>query len=126
MFALLLSSSLYSQTASLKSTLSLKVINGIQTPYQNDFPLPSFEKQKRNIIDLAGVWKKMRFAANHSITLAKRDENGYADLINENPTLQQLDEEELGLIKSKIQLIIDQASTTYPFDLKAILKKKSF
>jgi DNA helicase-2/ATP-dependent DNA helicase PcrA len=47
------------------------------------------------------------------------------DLINENPTLQQLDDEELGLIKSKIQLIIDQASTTYPFDLKAILKKNN-
>ncbi len=84
-FALFLASSLHSQTASLESTLYLKEINGLQTPFQNGFPLPSFEKQKRNIVDLSGVWKKMRFAANHSITLAKRDENGYANLINENP-----------------------------------------
>lgn len=58
--------------------------------------------------------------------LDEKDVKDYLrDLIMENQTLQQLDEEELGLIKSKIQLIIDQASTTYPFDLKVVLKKNN-
>lgn len=58
--------------------------------------------------------------------LDEKDVKDYLrDLINENSTLQQLDNDELGIIKSKIQLIIDQASTTYPFDLKTILKKNN-
>jgi DNA helicase-2/ATP-dependent DNA helicase PcrA len=47
------------------------------------------------------------------------------DLIAENQTVQQLDEEEINIIKGKIQLIIDQASTTYPFDIKSVLKKNN-
>ncbi len=58
--------------------------------------------------------------------LDEKDVKDYLrDLVNENQTLQQLDEEEVGLIRTKIQLIIDQASTTYPFDLKQVLKKNS-
>jgi DNA helicase-2/ATP-dependent DNA helicase PcrA len=57
--------------------------------------------------------------------LDEKDVKDYLrDLINDNSNLQ-LDEEELGLIKSKIQLVIDQASTTYPFDLKIVLKKNN-
>ena len=58
--------------------------------------------------------------------LDEKDVRDYLrDLISENQTLQQLDEEDLGLIKSKLQMIIDQASTTYPFDFKQVLKKNS-
>ena len=58
--------------------------------------------------------------------LDEKDVRDYLrDLVNENQTLQQLDEEDLGLIKSKLQMIIDQASTTYPFDFKQVLKKNS-
>ena len=58
--------------------------------------------------------------------LDEKDVKDYLrDLVNENQTLQQLEEEEIGLIRSKIQIIIDQASTTYPFDLKHVLKKNS-
>ena len=47
------------------------------------------------------------------------------DIIINNPSLQHLEEDELFLIKNKIQIIIDQASITYPFDLKLTLKKMS-
>ncbi len=58
--------------------------------------------------------------------LDEKDVRDYLrDLINENSTLQQLDEDEINIIKSKIQLIIDQASTTYPFDMKLVLKKNN-
>ena len=58
--------------------------------------------------------------------LDEKDVKDYLrDLITDNQTLQQLNEEDLILIKSKIQLIIDQSSTTYPFDLKATLKKNN-
>lgn len=45
------------------------------------------------------------------------------DIINNNPTIQQLDIDELCIIKNKIQSIIDHASITYPFDLKLTLNK---
>ena len=58
--------------------------------------------------------------------LDEKDVKDYLkDLIDSNQTLQQLVDGEVGLIKSKIQTIIDQASTTYPFDMKTILKKNN-
>ena len=45
---------LHSQTATLEATLSLKDFNGVKVPYQNGFPVPSFEKNVREIIDLKG------------------------------------------------------------------------
>ena len=58
--------------------------------------------------------------------LDEKDVRDYLrDIINENQTIQQLDEDEIGIIKCKIQNIIDQASTTYPFDMKTILKKNN-
>ncbi|MFA3782216.1 glycoside hydrolase family 2 TIM barrel-domain containing protein [Melioribacteraceae bacterium 4301-Me] len=73
-------SHLTAQTASLEATLKLQNVNGIMIPYQNGFPLPSFEKQNRQIIDLKGTWKKQRFSANSNISLAKRDQIGIANL----------------------------------------------
>ncbi|HZW38747.1 MAG TPA: glycoside hydrolase family 2 TIM barrel-domain containing protein [Ignavibacteriaceae bacterium] len=63
--------------------MSLKNINGINIPYQNGIPVPSFEKQSRQIINLKGVWKKQRFASNENYTLAKRDSIGYANILSE-------------------------------------------
>lgn len=71
------------QVATLEATLSLKQVDGIKIPYQNGFPLPTFEKQQRQIINLKGDWKKERFAADDNITLDKRDSDGYQNLINE-------------------------------------------
>jgi len=64
---------LFSQTATLKKTLELVDINGIKVPYQNNIPLPVFEKQKRTIIDLRGDWKKFRFTSTPSLSLNERD-----------------------------------------------------
>ena len=71
------------QTATLKTTLTISSKDGIYIPYQNGMPLPSFEKQNRQIINLNGVWKKQRFSANHDISLAERDSIGYSNLLNE-------------------------------------------
>ena len=60
---------------------------------------------------------------NYTILDEKDVKDFLKDIINDNPTLQQLDEDDLGIIKNKIQIIIDQASTSYPFDLKYALKK---
>ena len=51
------------------------------------------------------------------------DEKDVKDYLRD--LVQQLDEEDFGLIKSKLQMIFDQASTTYPFDFKQVLKKNS-
>lgn len=66
------------QIAALPPTLELRVIDGITVPYQNGLPLPTFEKQRRPTIDLKGLWLKQRFAANHILTMGKRDSAGYA------------------------------------------------
>ena len=84
-FIMFLTSAIHSQTATLEATLSLEEVNGISIPFQNGIPLPTFEKQNRDMIDPSGTWKKKRFSANHNISLAKRDTDGYTDLINENP-----------------------------------------
>ncbi len=60
---------------------------------------------------------------NYTVLDEKDVKDFLRDIISENQTLQQLEEDELGIIKNKIQLIIDQASTCYPFDLKQALKK---
>lgn len=80
---LLLSNMLFSQTATLDATFSLKEINGVKVPYQNGIVVPSFEKQDRTILNLAGEWKKQRFSADDAITLGKRDATGYQNLITE-------------------------------------------
>jgi len=74
---------LYSQIASLEATLKVEKVDGIFTPFQNGIPVPSFEKQNRLIIDLKGTWLKQRFNADDNITLAKRDAEGYQNLITE-------------------------------------------
>ena len=72
------------QVASLKATFSLINENGINIPYQNGMPVPTFCRQDRQIIDLDGMWKKLRFTADHNISLAARDSSGYANLITES------------------------------------------
>lgn len=74
LFSLFFSDFVLSQTATLEATLSLKEHNEHKVPYQNNIPLPTFEKQKfREIIDLGGIWKKLRFAANDNLSLLKRE-----------------------------------------------------
>jgi len=70
------------QFASLEATFKLKDLNGIKVPFQNGIPVPSFEKQKRTIIELNGNWKKQRFSANNDISLANRDSVGYQNLVS--------------------------------------------
>ena len=71
------------QIATLDATLKMKQVNGIYTPFQNGIPVPSFEKQNRQIIDLKGIWTKQRFSADHDITLTRRDSAGYQNIITE-------------------------------------------
>ncbi len=61
------------QTATLQTTLQLRSLNGLWVPFQNNLPLIGFEKQRRPMIDLAGIWRKQRFNANHTLTLMRRD-----------------------------------------------------
>ncbi len=71
------------QIGNLESTLQLATVSDITVPYQNGMPVPSFEKQQRTTISLAGQWKKFRFTANHNLSLTKRDSAGYAQLLTE-------------------------------------------
>ena len=68
----------------LETSLTLVEVGGVLVPHQNGMPLPTFEKQNsRTIIDLAGEWKKLRFATIDNVSLAKRDAAGIAALETE-------------------------------------------
>jgi beta-glucuronidase len=84
LFILLLTNSSAPQTATLQSSFYLKSLNAVKIPFQNGIPVPTFEKQNRQVIDLNGTWKKQRFSANHDISLAARDSIGYANLVSES------------------------------------------
>ncbi|MGE5811855.1 MAG: glycoside hydrolase family 2 TIM barrel-domain containing protein [Ignavibacteria bacterium] len=71
------------QIAGLEATLKMQRVDEIYIPFQNGIPMPSFEKQNRQIIDLKGDWKKQRFNADDNITLSKRDDAGYQNLLTE-------------------------------------------
>jgi beta-glucuronidase len=71
------------QIGNLDATFQLTTVSDITVPYQNGMPVPSFEKQLRTTISLAGQWKKLRFTANHDLSLLKRDSAGYAQLLTE-------------------------------------------
>ncbi|PKL88182.1 MAG: glycoside hydrolase family 2 [Ignavibacteriae bacterium HGW-Ignavibacteriae-2] len=74
---------LTAQTATLKTTLELKDINSVKVVYQNNMPLPSFDKQNRPTISLKGIWKKKRFQADHNLSLVQRDQSALSSLLNE-------------------------------------------
>lgn len=103
----------FPQVASLEATLSLKQVDGIKIPYQNGFPLPTFEKQDRQIINLKGEWKKERFAANDNITLDKRDADGYQNLINEAAGRHLSSYNDAGW-STKILPAVENNMNTYP------------
>ena len=71
------------QVATLKPTFNLKMVNGMNVPFQNNMPVPAFDKQPRYMNNLAGVWKKQRFMADHDLTLSERDSLHYMALLSE-------------------------------------------
>ncbi len=74
---------LHSQTATLDATLSLRSVDNVMTPFQNGMPVPSWEKQNRPAMNLAGIWRKQRFNADHDLSVRRRDAAGYAALVAE-------------------------------------------
>ena len=80
---IIISGRLHAGEASLEPNFTLLKIDYETVPVENNFPVPSFEKQTRPVINLKGNWKKQRFHGDDEITLAKRDKTGYEDLIRE-------------------------------------------
>ncbi|MDD5258563.1 MAG: glucodextranase DOMON-like domain-containing protein [bacterium] len=65
-------------------TFELRTINSITVPFQNDLPLPGFEKQDQTQLSLAGTWKKERLVMNQELTLQKRTAETIAALEQES------------------------------------------
>lgn len=58
--------------------------------------------------------------------LDEKDVRDYLrDLIDNTKALSHLNNSDIDIIKNKIQTVIDQASTHYPFDMKVTLKKNN-
>ncbi|MFI2857677.1 glycoside hydrolase family 2 protein [Paenibacillus sp. JSM ZJ436] len=62
------------QGAYLQTTLSLKKVNNMNVPFQNGIPVPTFEPQERETHLLNGEWEKIRFEADHDLTMSPRDQ----------------------------------------------------
>jgi beta-glucuronidase len=52
---------------------SIKNIGSKKVPFQNGIVVPSFEAQERNSLSLQGIWKKLRFEADHDFSMAERN-----------------------------------------------------
>ncbi len=77
----------YPPIATLPSTLVLNKIDNLYVPFQNNIPVPDFEKQGsklRTLTDLKGSWKKQRFHVNHDYTMGDRMERNFSNIIKES------------------------------------------
>jgi beta-galactosidase len=113
LLTLLFSNMLFAQTATLDATFSLQEVDGVKIPYQNGMVVPSFEKQDRTILNLAGEWKKQRFSADDAITLSKRDVTGYQNLITEAANRYLVSYDDSGW-ETKILPSVENTMNTYP------------
>jgi len=84
------------QLASLEGTIVVRTVNGIAVPFQNGMPYPSLEKQQRAAFSLNGLWRKQRFAADHNVSLLRRDSTGYARLLAEANNRHRVDYDDGG------------------------------
>jgi beta-galactosidase len=78
--------------ATLAPTLGLFHVGGAQVPFQNRAPLRSFDPQDHPRTSLAGTWRKLRFAADHDLTMARRDARGLARLDPEGLSASMCDD----------------------------------
>ncbi|MBI2429943.1 MAG: T9SS type A sorting domain-containing protein [Ignavibacteriales bacterium] len=74
---------LRAQVGTLEASLKISSVNTVAVPTQHGMVVSSYEKQLRPTVSLAGQWKKIRFSANHTVSLTKRDSAGYAQLMTE-------------------------------------------
>jgi beta-glucuronidase len=67
----------------IQTTMELREMDGLSVPFQNGIPVPSFDAQKRLKLDLAGIWKKERFTADHDFSLSERNDQWFERLYAE-------------------------------------------
>ncbi len=53
-------------------TFEVKEIDGLNVPFQNGIPFPSWERQERPYIELNGAWRSERQGVDHKLTLYSR------------------------------------------------------
>ncbi len=80
-----LAQELSDHVGTLPPTLELRdtpVLGGSAEPlaWQSGAPLPSFDPQDRPRVDLAGEWRKLRFNADHDLSLSLRNNAAFAAL----------------------------------------------
>jgi beta-galactosidase len=72
-------------------TLNLSMTDGAYIPLQNGRPMISFEPQDRPVINLAGQWKKKRFAIDHDFSLSERTSSWFASIEKESAGAYKID-----------------------------------
>ena len=77
-FSLFVFPAFASVPGTLHNTLDLQEIDGVMVPFQLNMPVPDFEPQDHEIVNLAGEWKKDRQKVSHDLSLSARDEAGIA------------------------------------------------
>ena len=72
-------------------TLKLVYTDGAYIPIQNGRPMISFEPQDRPVINLAGQWKKKRFAIDHDLSLSVRTSSWFTRIEKESAGAYKID-----------------------------------
>lgn len=113
---------LYSQenkcNGTLEPTLFINKIDNVPVPFQNNIALTSFEKQNSNtrkIINLKGVWKEYRFAADHDMSLKKRD-NETIEYLENKPIAEIVTPEfnDIGWTDKEIPSVTEKMNGDFP------------
>ncbi|MBZ0274417.1 hypothetical protein K8I61_20465 [bacterium] len=71
---------LASAPGDLAPTFSIEWIDGFPVPFQSGVPLPDFDPQDHDTLDLSGTWKRERVDLDHDISFGARDADGIAAL----------------------------------------------
>ena len=92
-----LSNKIYAQTNLAEPTLKILDVCGIEVPFQNNKPLPTFEMQNRSRYNLAGEWRRQRVPrpwpdeATSAATFILRDQAGISLIESKSDNRFKLD-----------------------------------
>ena len=70
--AVFLSSCAFAEPVTQPTTFEVREIDGLNVPFQNGIPYPSWERQDRPYIELNGAWRSERQGVDHKLTLYQR------------------------------------------------------
>ncbi len=111
--AVFLSPCAFAEPITQPPTFEVKEIDGLNVPFQNGTPFPSWERQERPYIELGGAWRSERQGVDHKLTLYKRTPETLILLENEGAGRHKADYDDSTWHDKSVPGIEDPAPDRY-------------